>query len=69
MDEAFLDRADLKLCVGNPSVDCIYEILATSINELVRVDIVRPGDRSFLPRNAVDSHRNSYGERLMEIAR
>jgi len=40
IDLAFVDRADLKIFIGPPSATVIYGILASSINELIRVGIV-----------------------------
>lgn len=37
IDLAFVDRADLKIYIGAPPVDIIYRILASSVNELIRV--------------------------------
>lgn len=40
IDLAFVDRADLKFFVGNPSPLAIYSILKSCIDELLRVKIV-----------------------------
>jgi hypothetical protein len=37
IDLAFVDRADLKIFIGAPPPQIIYEIYASSINELIRV--------------------------------
>lgn len=41
LDGAFLDRADIKLRLPAPSLHARYEILRTSVGELVRVGIVK----------------------------
>jgi len=40
IDDAFLDRADIKQYIGVPNQAAIYHILQSCINELVRVDII-----------------------------
>jgi len=40
IDAAFLDRADIKQYIGVPNQAAIYNILQSSINELVRVEII-----------------------------
>ena len=40
IDLAFVDRADIKFYVGNPSPLAIYSIMKSCIDELIRVDIV-----------------------------
>ena len=37
IDLAFVDRADLKILIGPPPPQIIYEIYSSSINELIRV--------------------------------
>lgn len=37
LDLAFVDRADLKVFIGPPPVHVVYRILASSVNELIRV--------------------------------
>lgn len=37
IDLAFVDRADIKQYIGNPSTDAIYKIYLTSLAELVKV--------------------------------
>lgn len=49
LDCAFLDRADIKLRLPSPSLHARYEILLSSVSELVRVGIVRlPTTSSFI---------------------
>lgn len=58
IDLAFIDRADLKQFIGEPTQDAIYEIYESAINELIKAQIVKmPCDG---PAN---------GTRLMDIAR
>lgn len=40
IDIAFIDRADLKQFIGEPSVEAIYEIYKSSIDELMNVNII-----------------------------
>ncbi|UPR04475.1 pachytene checkpoint-like protein [Chloropicon primus] len=40
IDEAFLDRADLKIHLGNPSVSARYSILGQGLNEMRRVGLI-----------------------------
>lgn len=43
VDAAFVDRADLKLCVGLPVVKARYQILQSCLEELTRVGIITGG--------------------------
>lgn len=40
-DSAFLDRADIKQYVSNPSPRASYEILRSSMNELIRCSVLK----------------------------
>lgn len=40
IDPAFLDRADIKQLVPSPGPGAIYEILRTTLNELIRCDAI-----------------------------
>lgn len=40
IDEAFLDRADLRIHLGNPGASARYQILAQALNEMVRVGLL-----------------------------
>jgi hypothetical protein len=40
MDDAFMDRVDLKQYIGHPCLEARYEILKSCIEELIRVGIV-----------------------------
>jgi SpoVK/Ycf46/Vps4 family AAA+-type ATPase len=42
LDLAFVDRADIKQYVGPPSVSARYQIMVSSLNELMRVGIISP---------------------------
>ena len=39
-DVAFVDRADIKVFIGPPTVAARYVILHSCINELLRADII-----------------------------
>ncbi|KAL3311630.1 Pachytene checkpoint protein 2 [Cichlidogyrus casuarinus] len=41
LDSAFLDRADLRLFIGNPTIPATYSILRSCLSELCRVGIIR----------------------------
>jgi MoxR-like ATPase len=55
IDLAFVDRADIKQYIGNPSPRAIYQILRSCLLELMRVQIIAPA-ADFLPVNALRSH-------------
>lgn len=42
IDDAFMDRADLKQYIGNPSAKAVYAILTTCIEELMARDLIYP---------------------------
>ncbi|CAK9299623.1 unnamed protein product [Gordionus sp. m RMFG-2023] len=42
LDIAFLDRTDLKIYIGVPSVDAIFHIYRTCMIELMKVGIIKP---------------------------
>ncbi|CAG7815472.1 unnamed protein product [Allacma fusca] len=58
IDLAFVDRADLKIFIGNPPADIIYGILASSVNELIRVGIVLSEDKAMLPLTYTNLDKN-----------
>lgn len=39
-DVAFVDRADIKVFIGPPTVAARYAILHSCINELLRADVI-----------------------------
>ncbi|SOS79431.1 AAA family ATPase, putative [Plasmodium sp. gorilla clade G1] len=41
IDEAFIDRVDLKQFIGLPNEECIYEIYKNCIDELIEKEIIR----------------------------
>ena len=51
IDGAFVDRADLKLYIGHPTVAGRYQILASALRELVRAGIIVQRVRT--PRRSV----------------
>ncbi|XP_035702604.1 pachytene checkpoint protein 2 homolog isoform X2 [Folsomia candida] len=63
IDLAFVDRADLKIYIGAPPVDIIYRILASSVNELIRVGII--DSKSKISDDVAVSNRNG-GEKLLD---
>jgi SpoVK/Ycf46/Vps4 family AAA+-type ATPase len=42
IDEAFIDRADIKQYIGSPSPKGMYAILSSCIHELTRLGLVYP---------------------------
>ncbi|KAL6064198.1 Pachytene checkpoint protein 2 [Balamuthia mandrillaris] len=42
LDDAFLDRADVKQYIGLPGVRCRYNLLKSAAEELMRVSIISP---------------------------
>ncbi|KAK8175565.1 thyroid receptor-interacting protein 13 [Phyllosticta citrichinensis] len=46
LDSAFMDRVDIKQLVPNPEPRAIYEILRSSLNELIRNQILAPLEAS-----------------------
>lgn len=67
LDEAFIDRADVKQYIGNPCADAIYEILRSCILELMRADIIKPAV-SIPEYEHKDTNSYSCAIRLKEIA-
>ncbi|CAG0879786.1 unnamed protein product [Cyprideis torosa] len=71
IDRAFLDRADLKLFVGPPSTSATYEILRSSVNELIRCGLVNGsllGHYSSL-LSAADEETETPESQLHKLAR
>jgi AAA+ superfamily predicted ATPase len=54
IDLAFVDRADLKIYIGPPPSEIIYEIYSSSINELLRVGIISSSPNEYLPEKACE---------------
>jgi len=72
IDIAFVDRADLKIFVGNPPPEIIYSILASSVNELLRVGIVQCSKNETLSttlNTAPDECISEAEQSLYEIAK
>mmetsp|Transcript_2924 Transcript_2924/g.5131 ORF Transcript_2924/g.5131 Transcript_2924/m.5131 type:complete len:319 (+) Transcript_2924:568-1524(+) len=67
IDEAFLDRADIKLYIGPPSGSARYTILRSCIEELQRVGIVQNVKK--LPIDIQSAAQNENGSGLVEIVR
>ena len=53
IDVAFVDRADLKCYIGLPSPAARYEIMASTVAELMRVGVVTPAVQLLPVREAV----------------
>lgn len=51
VDDAFVDRCRIKEFIDLPNSDCVYEILRSALNELIRKDLVS----SYKPGPQVDS--------------
>ncbi|SNX86604.1 related to PCH2 - putative ATPase [Melanopsichium pennsylvanicum] len=80
IDDAFLDRADIKQYVGLPPPKAIYWILQSCLRELIRVALVAPVDLPSYEQAEKDYGRvqaeeggrkgveGSAGARLLEIA-
>ncbi len=49
IDLAFVDRADIKQYIGLPTHPARYEILRGCMTELMRVGIIQPAVRAFVP--------------------
>ncbi|KAI9032270.1 pachytene checkpoint protein 2 [Hyaloraphidium curvatum] len=67
IDLAFVDRADIKMHIGNPSTAAAYAILASAIQELIRTRIIGATTASqqeslYAPPNKRDSGLLEYRE-------
>lgn len=68
IDLAFVDRADLKLFIGHPPPNVVYGILASCINELLRVNLIKdPG--YFLPGAYDMKNQHPQVSQLFAIAK
>ena len=72
IDLAFVDRADIKMYIGNPSPVAIYSIFKSCLDELVRSKIIGPvvtlepaSNLLFVSNTAMTSN---LSQRLWEIA-
>lgn len=53
IDTAFLDRADIRLYIGNPTAEIAYCILKSCITELMVKRIIQPPDQ-LISQRALD---------------
>ncbi|CAL8088221.1 unnamed protein product [Orchesella dallaii] len=69
IDIAFVDRADLKLFIGHPPATVIYGILASCINELIRVGVVTTPEGISLPSMVCETNsRIPFVASLLQIS-
>lgn len=66
IDVAFIDRADIKQFVGEPSEKAAYVILSTCLKELMAKGIIRPLER-LLSLNELDLLESPASKRLFEL--
>lgn len=65
IDLAFVDRADIKLYIGNPSQEATYDIIRSCILELMRVGII---DNDEIPKwNDKNAKSNKMSLQLYKI--
>ncbi len=74
IDLAFVDRADIKQYIGLPTVEAIYEIYRSCIQELVKSSIVSYSNESILAYNQIKccaqlAQTFPANYKLMEIAK
>ncbi|KAH9820855.1 P-loop containing nucleoside triphosphate hydrolase protein [Melampsora americana] len=60
IDDAFMDRADLKQYIGLPPIEAIYWILRTCLNELIKVGILK--SKRLIDYKEVILYREEFGE-------
>lgn len=71
IDEAFADRADMKIFIDNPSPASAYNILCSSVEELVRCGIVTIPDKEYKRLNWFESCSKEspiYAQKIHKIA-
>jgi len=68
IDLAFVDRADMKIYIGHPPAAIIYGILASCINELLRVNLVTSEDGFKLPLSLPAENRHTFVAKLFQIS-
>ncbi|KAJ1332730.1 hypothetical protein BSLG_008359 [Batrachochytrium salamandrivorans] len=70
IDVAFIDRADIKQYIGNPSQNAIYQILSSCLVELMEKKLISP-PVSLLGLRELDLFSNSSpaSKRLLDISR
>lgn len=71
IDEAFADRADMKIFIDNPSPASAYNILCSSIEELIRCEILSTPGRNYKRLTWFESRNKespTYAQKLHTIA-
>lgn len=70
IDEAFLDRADLKVFIGPPCLEARYEILRSCLHELMRSGLVQgdPEDPLHPIAQVVQAAGDDNSNRLLSVA-
>lgn len=69
LDEAFIDRADVKQYIGNPCKQAIYKILRSCILELMRGGIIHPSVSVPEAESGYeDPNYHSFSNQLKEIS-
>lgn len=66
IDPAFLDRVDIKQAVPNPNADAAFEILRSTLNELIRSGVVKPPAHEVLVLRS-DGVEDEKEEELMAV--
>lgn len=70
IDLAFIDRADIKQFLNNPSVHAIYKVYQTCINELIKVNVIKDGILDPIEHIINNPKSNSQGtSQLLEICK
>lgn len=73
IDLAFVDRADIKHYIGNPSLLAIYEIFRSCLSELVATKVVSADDIIFplkeLDEKMIEDFKNVPSYKLLKIVR
>ena len=67
IDDAFLDRADIKQYIGNPSLPARYSILKSCVEELIRVGILFPNTK-FKPYLQIEEDGTMHSA-LLQVAK
>ncbi|XP_076180876.1 pachytene checkpoint 2 protein isoform X1 [Ptiloglossa arizonensis] len=72
IDLAFVDRADIKQYIGNPTSQAIYKIYASCLKELMRVSLIEPEeifDFSYLKKLGYEENSHTKNSlKLMELS-
>lgn len=70
IDLAFVDRADIKQFIGNPTAPAIYEIFSLACNELAKCGLIAPNNFKLHSISEIDSTKCEYDHsaNLLNIA-